>query len=277
MLLRRLGNKQGIAGELQKHFPAHHIYIEPFFGAGGMFFNKPKAKINILNDLDNDVFNLFNVIKTKEDELLYKLELTPYSEFVFDWWKTENETEDVWKAVRFIYLSNYGFMGQTGGIRIDSRNHKENAVSDLKKTILFLKDCSIKFTNADFRKAISGISLSEENNINRTFFYCDPPYLDTTDNYSHSFEQQDCIDLFDCLIKTECKFAYSEFDNPFVMEQATERGLKIKYIGERRNLNNRRTEILITNYDVPQTSLFQFLKNLIKMCGGQKKKFENCR
>lgn len=256
MLLRRLGNKQGIAGELQKHFPAHHIYIEPFFGAGGMFFNKPKAKINILNDLDNDVFNLFNVIKTKEDELLYKLELTPYSEFVFDWWKTENETEDVWKAVRFIYLSNYGFMGQTGGIRIDSRNHKENAVSDLKKTILFLKDCSIKFTNADFRKAISGISLSEENNINRTFFYCDPPYLDTTDNYSHSFEQQDCIDLFDCLIKTECKFAYSEFDNPFVMEQATERGLKIKYIGERRNLNNRRTEILITNYDVPQTSLF---------------------
>ena len=34
------------------------IYIEPFFGAGGMFFNKRKAKYNVLNDLDSEIFNL---------------------------------------------------------------------------------------------------------------------------------------------------------------------------------------------------------------------------
>jgi len=50
MILRRLGNKSKIAHEIQKYFPAHEIYIEPFFGAGGMFFNKPKAKYNIIND-----------------------------------------------------------------------------------------------------------------------------------------------------------------------------------------------------------------------------------
>ena len=44
MILRRLGNKKKIAKEIQKYFPEHKIYIEPFFGAGGMFFNKPKAK-----------------------------------------------------------------------------------------------------------------------------------------------------------------------------------------------------------------------------------------
>ena len=44
MILRRLGNKSKIAADIQKHFPQHKIYIEPFFGAGGMFFNKPKAK-----------------------------------------------------------------------------------------------------------------------------------------------------------------------------------------------------------------------------------------
>lgn len=62
MILRRLGNKKKIAQEIQKHFPPHKIYIEPFFGAGGMFFNKPKAKYNIVNDLDSDVFNLFQVV-----------------------------------------------------------------------------------------------------------------------------------------------------------------------------------------------------------------------
>ena len=62
MILRRLGNKKKIAKEIQKYFPPHKIYIEPFFGAGGMFFNKPKAKYNIVNDLDSDVFNLFQVV-----------------------------------------------------------------------------------------------------------------------------------------------------------------------------------------------------------------------
>lgn len=54
MILRRRGNKSGIAEEILKYFPSHTIYIEPFFGAGGMFFNKPKVKYNILNDIDAD-------------------------------------------------------------------------------------------------------------------------------------------------------------------------------------------------------------------------------
>lgn len=256
MILRRLGNKSKIAHEIQKHFPAHEIYIEPFFGAGGMFFNKPKAKVNILNDLDNDVFNLFEIIKTNDIDLLDKLEITPYSDFVFQNWKEKEETENVWKAVRFIYLSNFGFMGQGSSLKVDSRNHKENALVNLKKTKDFLKDCSVKFTNNDFRKAIKSISLSEENNKSRAFFYCDPPYLGTDNNYSHSFNKTDSKDLFDTLQATGCKFAMSEFDNEYVLSQAKERGLNVIYIGERKNLKNVRTEILITNYEINQQKLF---------------------
>jgi DNA adenine methylase len=255
MILRRLGNKSKIAHEIIKYFPQHEIYIEPFFGAGGMFFNKPKAKINILNDLDNDVFNLFDLIKSNDIDLLEKLELTPYSEFVFQNWKEQQETERVWKAIRFIYLSNFGFMGQGSSLKLDSRNHKENAILNLRKTKDFLKDCSVKFTNNDFRKAIKSISLSEENNKNRTFFYCDPPYLGTDNNYSNSFTEQDSVDLFDVLLSTGCNFGISEFDNPFIIEQAEKRGLFVNVIGERRNLKNSRTEILITNYK-KQKSLF---------------------
>ena len=66
MILRRLGNKSKIAKEIQKHFQKHDIYIEPFFGAGGMYFNKPKANYNIVNDIDGDVFNLFQVVMNKK-------------------------------------------------------------------------------------------------------------------------------------------------------------------------------------------------------------------
>jgi len=68
MILTRLGNKRAIAGKIQAYFPPHEIYIEPFFGAGGMFFYKPLAKYNFLNDLDSDVFNLFLVIIRQRSE-----------------------------------------------------------------------------------------------------------------------------------------------------------------------------------------------------------------
>lgn len=65
-MLRRLGNKSKIAKEIQKHFPKLDAYIELFFGAGGMFFNKPKAKYNFLNDNDSEVYNLFKVLQTQQ-------------------------------------------------------------------------------------------------------------------------------------------------------------------------------------------------------------------
>lgn len=48
----------------------------------------------------------------------------------------------------------------------------------------------------------------------------------------------------------------SEFNHPFILDQAKERGLNVNIIGERQNLKNRRIEILITNYQNSQGSLF---------------------
>ena len=44
MILRRMGNKKKLSGELQGLIPKNSVYIEPFIGAGGMFFHKPKVK-----------------------------------------------------------------------------------------------------------------------------------------------------------------------------------------------------------------------------------------
>jgi DNA adenine methylase len=250
MILRRLGNKTRIAKEIIKYFPPHTTYVEPFFGAGGLFFNKPKAKYNILNDLDSDVINLFNVILNKKNEFLELLELTPYSSELFRYWSKNEEKEPLMKALRFVYLSNYGYLGTNSILRTSIYNNsKRVAIRNLEETIKFLKDCSIQFTDYDFRKSIKSVSFRRQSEIEKTFFYCDPPYLGTTNNYSHSFTEQDCIDLFDILQDTGCKFAISEFDHPFILDQAKKRWLHVHVIGERQNLKNRQTEVLITNYE----------------------------
>ena len=60
------------------------------------------------------------------------------------------------------------------------------------------------------------------------------------------------------LSKSGMRFAVSEFDSPEILHFARDFGLRVHRIGERRNIGNRRTELLITNYEprLIQTSFF---------------------
>ena len=247
MILRRLGNKKNISSDIVKYFPQHTYYIEPFFGAGGMFFNKPKAKYNIVNDLDSDVFNLFQVIINQKFELYEKLKLMPLHYDLFKYWKLNLEIDPIKKAMRFLFISNFTYLGKGGTLKFSlGDNSKKIMIDNLSKTFDFIED--VIFVNKDFRNFFLSYQLREDVMKCKVFIYCDPPYLGTSNNYSNSFTEQDSIDLFDCLQATGCKFAMSEFDNEFILNQAKKRGLNVITIGERRNLKNIRTEILITNY-----------------------------
>jgi len=242
MILRRLGNKKKLMPKLIKHFPPHKIWIEPFFGSGSAFFYKPKARYNIVNDLDSDVFNLFQVVMNQKEELEKAFYIMPIHSDLLEYWKQNKETEPIKKALRFLFLSNFSLFGGATQLRLRGGDNVKKQIYKLIENThehIF----NVQFANYDFRKFLKSIEYKSNE-----FIYADPPYLNTTDNYSHRFTKQDSIDLFDCLEKTGCKFAMSEFNNPFIIEQANKRKLNIITIGERQNLKNRRTEILITNY-----------------------------
>jgi len=250
MILRRLGNKKKVAKLIIPHFPPHKIYIEPFFGAGGMFFQKPKAKYNIVNDLDSDVFNLFQVVMNQKKELEKAFYMMPIHSDLLEYWKVNEETEPIPKALRFLFLSNFTMFGLGGAMRMGaSRGTNTNDFyENIELTFSMLKN--VNFLNDNFVKFFKLYSLDNrigKGESSKTFIYCDPPYLGTGDNYSNSFTEQDTIDLFDTLIKTGCKFAISEFDNPIILELAKTHNLEVIQIGERQNLKNRKTEILIVN------------------------------
>jgi len=257
MILRRLGNKKKIAKEIQKYFPPHKIYIEPFFGAGGMFFNKPKAKYNIVNDLDSDVFNLFQVVMNQKEELKKAFYMMPIHSDLLKYWKTNKEIDPIKKALRFLFLSNYVLNGNGSTLRVsftDRYDEKFKYYLENTQKQLFQS----RFLNQDFKKFLKSLSFATDgrNDQLKTLIYCDPPYLGTNDNYSNSFTKEQSKELFDTLEKTGCKFAMSEFDHPFILEQAKQRGLNVIIIGERQNIKNRRTEILVTNYSNAQQRMF---------------------
>lgn len=247
-MLRRVGTKVKIAQKINQFFPDHDIYVEIFFGSGGMFFNKkPISKYNILNDLDNDVYNLFDIVMRHKQELIDYMNAIPYHREFLNEARYRTPDNDVEKAAYFLFVSNYTLYGKGDTLKFGIENAQSILLENLEKTYKFLVNVNTKFTNVDFREVLGKI---QKRRMGATFVYCDPPYLNTCDNYSNSFKKQDVIDLMDLLKDSGYMFAYSEFDNEFVVDEARKRGFDIKYIGERQSLKNRNTEILIVNYEV---------------------------
>lgn len=252
MILNRLGCKRAIAHKIIPYFPKHDIFIDLFFGAGGIYFYKQKSKYNFLNDLDDDVYNLFRQVLDNKEELVKALEKTPITERQYkEWIAGKREKTDLWNAVRFLVISNYTFYGYGTTLRIGAMNPKKVILESMDLTFAYLQNAY--FFNDDFRDVFAKLDYKQAKH--RAFCYADPPYLDTKDVYNTPFGEQDSLDLFNALDNSGIKWAMSEFEHPFILEQVEKRDLKVFLIGERTNLKNKKDEILITNYN-PSTSLF---------------------
>jgi DNA adenine methylase len=98
------GAKKSIAHWIIQHFPAEYksmTYLEPFFGSGCVFFSKEHSNIEILNDIDGEIYNLFLQIRENAEQLIFLIEHTPWSrqEYCLSFEKCDSPIE---QARRFL-------------------------------------------------------------------------------------------------------------------------------------------------------------------------------
>jgi len=245
----RLGNKTRIAQDIINHFPKHSVYVEPFFGTGGMYLNKPLACKNIVNDLDADVHNLFTLTLTEKESLFETLDITPIATATFDFLKETQFDCKIMKAVKFIYLTSFSLFGAGTTMMVGNIVHKSTVIQKAKELLKHEYIQKAQFTNKDFREFFASLSISKSSQ-NTTLVYNDPPYLDLkTERYNTpKWTRNDFDDLLEVNLKTGHKFAISEFDNPYVLEKAKNLNLRIINICSRKNVRTRSNEILVVNY-----------------------------
>ena len=64
--LNWIGGKRQLAPQIIGYFPKHTTYVEPFFGAGWVFFTKQPCKVEFINDLNGKLIAFWKTLQNKE-------------------------------------------------------------------------------------------------------------------------------------------------------------------------------------------------------------------
>src|SRR6267378_621871 len=73
------GGKQNLSKLIISLVPKHHLYCEPFFGGGAVFFAKEPSPVEIINDTNGELINFYRVIKTNFRKLEREIRSTLHS------------------------------------------------------------------------------------------------------------------------------------------------------------------------------------------------------
>lgn len=262
-IIGRHGNKWRLAEQICASFLPHNTFIDMFFGCGGIFFNKPLARYNVINDIDRGVMNLYEVVKSDGERLEYEFSLMPICEELFLKQKALQTDDPLQKALRSLYLYHYSIFQKSvsfdktanvcSGKKTTLNRFEALLKSDyLLKTSIFCESFRNLLNKMSFDKDGEGASKS------KSFIYADPPYVDTNcKQYKHikgQWTAEDTSDVFEVCVNSGIRFAISERDTPFIRDLAKKHNLECVKLDTSNTIRplsgSKREEILIVNYDV---------------------------
>lgn len=235
-ILRWPGSKWRIADWIARQFPTHETYVEPFFGSGAVFFTKRPSGTETINDIDNEVVNLFRIVRDHAEKLCKAIEMTPYSRQEYISSMDEKAADSLERARRFLVRTWQGYGGKTNcttGWAHDRSNSvfRPKYWSLLPTRILNIVE-RLKMVQIENMDALELIALY---NRKSTLLYVDPPYLletRTSKHYKHEFTtRKKHMELLEVCMKHKGFCLISSYDNELyntILKDWTKRTIKVQ-------------------------------------------------
>lgn len=246
--ISRMGGKSRLRKKIIERIPEHTCYVEPFFGAGWVYFGKERSKVEVINDIDKELVNMFRMMKHHAPEIERMLEYEFSGRDLFEEYKhcTVEYLTEIQRAVRFLYLISQSFAskGDTFGYGTTSKPAPQifyqGVLGDIKAR---LRNTYVE--NKSFNDIIKRYDRPH------TFFFCDPPYFETT-GYGATFGEREHLLLRDMLSEIKGKFLVTINDHPQVREWYKDfhiEEVKVAYsVSKEQKARKEYGELIITNY-----------------------------
>lgn len=266
-IVKWVGGKRQLMFELLKNLPkSYNRYFEPFIGGGALFFELQPNNAYI-SDMNEELINLYSVVRDSVDELVHDLNKHEISKEYFlkirnlDRMEKYFKLSNIERASRFIYLNRTCFNGMyrvnsKGEFNVPFGNYKNPRIIDennLLNCSELLKKTEIKC--ADFSEILSKVQKDD-------FVYFDPPYVPLNETSSFTSYTKDGFDIdMQFKLRDVCneldsmgvKFMLSNSDTKLVNELYANYEIKKVFASRQINANadgrGKITEVLVKNYD----------------------------
>ena len=259
-ILKWAGSKRSILPQLERLITRErligHRYYEPFIGSGALAFDL-EYPATVINDLNSELVNVYNVVKSNVNALVDSLSYLQanHSQNLFyelrELDRNPRFTEihsDLERAARTIYLNKTCFNGL---YRVNSKGQfntpmgrttngttpdivQEEKLRELSRVLQ-----TFEIRNVSYREACQD---AQEGDV----LYFDPPYASFPDSESFTAYQadgwtdEDLIELkhfCDELVDRGCLVVVSNNGTPFVKELFTDDRYEIEEISVRRSIS----------------------------------------
>jgi DNA adenine methylase len=216
-ILHYPGSKWTLAKWIISLMPPHQTYCEPFFGSGAVLFSKERSKLETINDIDEEIVNLFRIIRERPDELAHAIRWTPHAreEYYGSYHPT---TDDLERARRLVVRLWQGRGGKTSH-RTGWRSMIEcNGPMPGKEWLRFPEKIQVaaerlQGVQIECQPATQLLQRYAKPNV---LIYADPPYMHstrTTTSYRHEMTDQDHVEMLDLLDNHPGGVLLSGYDN----------------------------------------------------------------
>jgi len=218
-----IGGKSYLASWIIENFPKdfqQKVYCEVFGGGGWVLFKKDESYLEIYNDLNKNLVNLFKVIRDEYSEFSYKAEWSLHSREMYmearKRMKDDKFLNDLERALHYAIDRVQSFSGQGGwGYAVSMKKVYSG------KWLPFLKRMSL--INARLKKVqiecLDFEACIEKYDSKDTLFYLDPPYVGVEHYYKTAdvnFTYEDHLRLAKILKHIKGKFVLSYYQDKLV-------------------------------------------------------------
>jgi DNA adenine methylase len=219
-LIRYHGGKWKLAPWIISHFPDHRVYVEPFGGGASVLLKKERCYAEIYNEMDDELGNLFRVVRDQGSILAEKIYLTEFSRKQFNLALKERSDDPIEQARRTIIKSHMGFgsnsHNKNTGFRCNSSRSGTTPAMDWKNypdalVVIMERLRGVTIETRDAMKVMLQHDSLE------TLHYVDPPYLpesrDKGNDYRFEMTREDHKELIGFLNELKGMVILSGYDN----------------------------------------------------------------
>lgn len=173
-----LGGKRRLIDQLVRRLTSHSCYVEVFAGGAALYFMRHPADVEVINDVNGELINLYRVVKHHLEEFVRQFKWALSSRQIFTWMQdTPPEVlTDVQRAARFFYLQQQAFGGRVDGQTWGTATTAP-AINLLRieetLSAAHLRLASAYIEQLDWKACLDRYDRAH------TLFYLDPPYWQT--------------------------------------------------------------------------------------------------